>query len=178
MIMGVSAGIGKASTPLMLEQGCRVDKILFRITWYLHTSADPNEALALECLLNQRLNSGNVTDQFLRDSVASLKIGDAGSTHPYPIIITLPDEDFQGQIKSEERGSNHQRSARFRIAKDQHMGLLHLEADSFCFSTMVNMGKEAQIATADGLLEAHYRLFYRKRTGSGQNSFYRGRGSR
>src|SRR5712692_2694024 len=143
---------------------------LLSIIWLLRTLADPTNALALQRLLNQGINSGNVADQFLRDRVAIPQVVGAGRTHPDPIILALPDEHFEGQIKCQEWGSNHQRSASFRVAKDQHMGLLHREADSFGFSTMVNLSKEAQIAAVDGRLKAFQRLLHRKRTGSGHNS--------
>ena len=103
------------------------------------TSLIQSRTLALECLLDQGINSGNVADQFLWESVANFQIGDAGRTHPDPIIFTLPDEHFEGQIKCQKWGSYHQWSASFRAAKDQHMGLLHLETDSFRFCTMVNL---------------------------------------
>src|SRR6266566_6509115 len=114
--------------------------------WLLRSLAGPTNALALERLLNQGIDSGNIADQFLRDGVAISQVGHTVRTHPYLIILPLPDEHFEGQIKCEEWGSNHQRSASFRAAKDQHMGLLHREAGAFRFSTMVNMGKEAQIS--------------------------------
>ena len=47
----------------------------------------------------------------------------------------------------QERGRNHEWCATFRIAKDQHVGLLHRETDPSRFSTMINMSKEGQIAT-------------------------------
>src|SRR5205807_10583105 len=105
---------------------------------------------------------------------AIFQVGDAVRTHPDPILLTLPDEDFEGQIKCEERGSNHQGSATFWIAKDQHVGLLHREPDSFRFATMVNMGKEVQISALYGRLKSFQRLLHRKRTGSGHNSLDRG----
>src|SRR6266516_5725845 len=86
--------------------------------------AEPTEALTLERLLNQGINSGNGADQFLWDSVADPQVVGAGRTYPYPTILTLPDERFEGQIKREKRRSNHQWRATFRTAKDQHMGLL------------------------------------------------------
>src|SRR5712692_10324287 len=92
--------------------------------------AEPTEALTLERLLNQGINSGNVADQFLWDSVADPQVGGAGRTDPYSTILTLPDERFEGQIKREERRSNHEWRATFRIAEDQHVGFLHREADS------------------------------------------------
>src|SRR6266566_5741984 len=98
--------------------------------WLLRSLADPTNALALERPLNQGIDSGNVADQFLRDQVAIPQVVGTGRTHPYPIILPLPDEYFEGQIKCEKWRSNHQRSAGFRVAKDQHMGLLHREADS------------------------------------------------
>ena len=123
-----------------------------------------------ECLLNHGINYGNIADQFLWDSVAISQVGHPVRTHPYPTICTLPDEDFEGQVKGEERGGNHQGRATFRIAKDQHVGLLHREPDASRFATMVNMGKKGQIATVYDLLEALQCLFHRKRTGSGHNS--------
>src|SRR6266404_2432941 len=128
------------------------------------------KTLDFERLLDHSITDGKIADQFLWDDVAISQVGDAVRTHPYPIILTLPDEDFEGQIKREERGSNHQGSATFWIAKDQHMGLLHREPDAFRFVTMVNLGKEGQIATMYGLLEACRCLFHRKWTGSGHNA--------
>ncbi len=123
-----------------------------------------------ECLLNHGINYGNIADQFLWDSVAISQVGHPVRTHPDLTIRTLPDEDFEGQVKGEERGGNHQGRATFRIAKDQHVGLLHREPDASRFATMVNMGKKGQIATVYDLLEALQCLFHRKRTGSGHNS--------
>jgi hypothetical protein len=128
--------------------------VLCQEIWHLHDLADSTEALALERLLNQDINSGDVADQFLWDSVANLQVGGAGRTHPYSLILTLPDKHFEGQIKCEQRGSNHQWRASFRTAKDQHMGLLHLEAGLFRSSTMVNIGKEDQISAVYCFLEA------------------------
>jgi hypothetical protein len=99
------------------------------------------KALVLECLLNDDINDGNIADQFLRDSVAISQVGHTVRTDPYLIICTLPDEYFEWQIKCQERRSNHQGSATFRIAKVQHVRLLHREASSPRFSTIVNMGK-------------------------------------
>jgi len=132
--------------------------------------AIPVKSLALERLLNHGINYGKIADQVLWESVAISQVGDAVRTHPDPIIVTLPDEHFEGQIKCEERRSNHEWSATFWIAKDQHVGLLHREPDAFRFATMVNVGKEGQIATVYGLLEAFQCLFHRKRAGSGHNS--------
>jgi len=136
------------------------------------------EPLALERLLNHGINDGKIARQFLWEIVANFQVGGTGRTHPCPIIRTLPDEHFEGQIKCEQWGSNHEWRATFRIAKDQHMSLLHREADSSRLSTMVNVGKEGQIATVYDLLEAFQRLFRRKRTRSGHNSLDQGRRSR
>jgi hypothetical protein len=139
---------------------------------FVKASQDQALALTLERLLNQGINSGNVADQFLWDSVTDPQIVGAGRTDPYPTILTLPDERFEGQIKREKRRSNHQWRATFRTAKDQHMGLLHCETDAFRFSAMVNMGKEGQLSVVYSLLQAFQGLLYRKWTGSGQNTFY------
>src|SRR2546428_13211908 len=104
--------------------------------------AHPTDALTLERLLNHRINDCKIADQFLRDGVAISQVGDAVRTHPDLLIRTLPDEDFEGQIKCEQRGGNHEWRATFWVAKDQHVGLLHREAHSFRFATMVNLGKE------------------------------------
>src|SRR5712691_1269339 len=146
--------------------------MMFLIISYVFVKASQDQALALtlERLLNQGIKSGNVADQFLWDSVAGPQVVGAGRTDPYPTILTLPDERFEGQIKGQERRSNHQWRASFRIAEDQHVGLLHREANSPCFSTVVNMGKEDQISVVYSLLEAYQRLFHRKRAGSGHNA--------
>ena len=103
----------------------------------------------VDCVLLQWSTPGSVPVMLLLTVLLGLfcwRLGYGRRTLLAVLFIrTLPDEDFKGQIKCEERGRNHQGSATFRIAKDQHLGLLHLEADSFRFSTMVNMGKEAQI---------------------------------
>src|SRR6266487_839488 len=140
--------------------------------------ARPMDALALERLLNQGIHSSDVADQFLWECVADPQVGDAGRTDPYSTILTLPDERFEGQIKRQEWRSNHQWRATFRIAEDQHVGFLHLQADAFCFSAMVNMGKEGQLSPLDCLLEARQRLLDSKRAGSGHNALDRGRSSR
>lgn len=134
--------------------------------------------LAAQDALNQPVDPSDVAGQFLWDAIASSEVRDTGRAHSHMIIVPLPDEHLEGQIKCEEWGSNHEWSASFRTAKDQHMGLLHLEADAFRFSTMVNMGKEAQILAVYGLLKAFQRLLHRKRTGSSHNSLGRGRCSR
>ncbi len=110
--------------------------------------------LRCERLLDHRINDGKIANQFLRDGVAISQVGDAVCTHPDLLIRTLPDEDFEGQIKCEQRGGNHEWRAAFRIAKDQHVGLLHRESDPSRFATMVNLGKEGQIVTVYGLLKA------------------------
>ncbi len=112
------------------------------------------------------INDGKIADQFLRDGVAISQVVDAVRTHPRLLIRTLPDEDFEGQIKCEKRGRNHEWRAAFRIAKDQHVGLLHREADASRFATMVNLGKEGQIAAVDDLLEAFQGHLDSKWTGS------------
>jgi hypothetical protein len=56
----------------------------------------PAEALALERLLNQGFNSGNVADQLLWESVADQQVVGTGRTDPDPSILTLPDERFEG----------------------------------------------------------------------------------
>ena len=124
----------------------------------------------IERLLNHGINDGKIADQFLWDGVAISQVGHPVRTHPDLTICTLPDEDFEGQIKGEERGGNHQGRATFRIAKDQHVGLLHREPDASRFATMVNMGKDVQVSAVDGRLEAFQRLLHRKRAGSGHNS--------
>ena len=130
-----------------------------------------------ERLLNHGINDGKIACQFLWDGVAFSQVGDAGRTHLDLIIRALPDKDFKGQIKCEERRRNHQGRATFRIAKDQHMSLLHREADSSRFATVVNMGKEGQVSAVDGRLKAFQRLLDRKRTGSAHNALDRGRHS-
>jgi len=99
--------------------------------------------LRCERLLNHRNTDGKIADQSLRESVAISQVSYTSRTHPDLTIRTLPDEDFEGQIKCQERGRNHQGRAALWIAKDQHVGLLHREANSFCLSTVINMGKEA-----------------------------------
>src|SRR5579864_8428443 len=110
--------------------------------------------LRCERLLNYSINDGQIADQFLRDGVAISQVSDAGRTHPDLTIRTLPDEHFEGQIKCEQRGGNHEWRATLWIAKDQHMGLLHREADSSRFSAMVNLGKDVQVSAVDGRLKA------------------------
>src|SRR5947209_6143015 len=139
--------------------------------------ADPSEALTLERLLNQGIDSGNVADQFLWESVADPQIVGAGRTDPDLIILTLPDQHFEGQLKREERRSNHEGCASFRTAKDQHLGLLHRDPDPSRFSTVVNMGKEDQISVVYGCLQASQRLLHRERAGSAHNALDRGRRS-
>ena len=121
---------------------------------FVKASQDQVLTLTLERLLNQGINYSDIADQFLWDSEADSQVVGAGRTNPYPTILTLPDERFEGQIKREKRRSNHQWRATFRIAEDQHVGFLHLEADAFCFSAMIDMGKEDQLSAADCLLEA------------------------
>src|SRR5260370_42320154 len=110
------------------------------------------KTLDFERLLDHSITDGKIADQFLWEDVAISQVGDAVRTHPYPIILILPDEDFEGQIKREERGSNHQVSATLWIAKDQHVRLLHPEPDSCRFVTMGHLGQERQIPTLYGLL--------------------------
>ncbi len=86
--------------------------------------------LRCERLLDHRINYGKIADQFLWEGVAISQVSDAVRTHPDLAIRTLPDEDFEGQIECEERGRDHEGRAPFRIAKDQHVGLLHREADA------------------------------------------------
>ena len=124
----------------------------------------------IERLLNHGINDGKIADQFLWDGVAISQVGHPVRTHPDLSIRTLPDEDFEGQIKGEERRRNHQGRATFRIAKDQHVGLLHREPDASRFATMVNMGKDVQVSAVDGHLKAFQCLLDRKRAGSGHNS--------
>src|SRR5436853_1448015 len=100
----------------------------------LRRPVKPTEASALECLLNDGINDGKIAGQFLRDGVTISQVGHTGRTHPDLLIRTLPDEDFEGQIKCQQRGRNHEWCATFRIAKDQHIGLLHREADAFRFT--------------------------------------------
>src|SRR6516165_7653503 len=59
-------------------------------------------------LFNHRINDGKITGQSLRDVVAISQVGYTGRSHPDLIICTLPHEDFEGQIKGEERGRNHE----------------------------------------------------------------------
>jgi hypothetical protein len=139
---------------------------------FVKASQDQALALTLERLLNQGINYSDIADQFLWDREADSQVVGAGRTDPYPTILTLPDERFEGQVKGQERRSNHQWCATFRIAEDQHVGLLHRETDSSCFSTVVNMGKEGQLPVVYSLLEAFQGLLYRKWTGSGQNTVY------
>ena len=54
-----------------------------------------------------------------------------------------------------------------RIAEDQHIGLLHREADAFGFSALVDVGKKDQLSPLDGLLEACQSLLDSKRAGPG-----------
>ena len=66
----------------------------------------------IERLLNHGINDGKIANQFLWDGVAVSQVGHPVRTHPDLTICTLPDEDFEGQIKCEEWGSNYQLSAR------------------------------------------------------------------
>src|SRR5260370_35351855 len=93
--------------------------------------AEPTKALPLERLLNQGINYSDVADQFIWESVADPQVGGASRTDPYPTILTLPDERFEGQIKGKERTSNHQWRATFRIAEDQHVGFCILRPTRF-----------------------------------------------
>jgi hypothetical protein len=83
-----------------------------------------------ERLLYHRINDSKRADQFLWEGVALAQVRDAVRTHPDLAIRTLPDEDFEGQIKCEQRGRNHEGRAPFWIAKDQYVGFLHREADA------------------------------------------------
>ena len=72
--------------------------------------------------------------------------GNAGRTHPDPIIVTLPDERFEEQVKREEWGSNHEGSASDHDCRRSAQGpASHRAVDSFRFSTLVTAGKEAQM---------------------------------
>jgi hypothetical protein len=53
--------------PVQTKNGTGINSVTnsAAIVWHLHDLADPIEALALERLLNQGINSGNVADQFL-----------------------------------------------------------------------------------------------------------------
>ena len=98
--------------------------------------------------MNDCINNGNIANQFLRNGVTIPQARNVVRTHPYLMICTLPDEYFKGQIKCEEGRNNNQGSATFRIAKDQHVCLLHCETDGSRPSTMVNVCKEGKIAAA------------------------------
>jgi hypothetical protein len=77
------------------EFGGNVDHVIPGVV-----DADEQEqhlALALEHLLNQGINSGNVADQFLWDSVAHHQVVGADRTDPYPTVLTLPDKRFEGR---------------------------------------------------------------------------------
>ena len=63
----------------------------------------PAEALALERLLNQGFNSGNVADQLLWESGVDPQVVGTGRTDPDPTILTLPDERFEGRSKARSR---------------------------------------------------------------------------
>jgi hypothetical protein len=56
----------------------------------------------------QGINSSNVADQFLWDRVADPKKTALVELTPYLIILTLPDERFEGKIKAHKRRRNHQ----------------------------------------------------------------------
>lgn len=131
-----------------------------------------------ERLLNHGVTDGQLAGQFLRESVALSQVVRTGRTHPDLLFISsLPDKDFERQIKREKRGRNHEWSAPLRIAKDQDMGLLHREANPLRFSTVVNLGKDGQIPLTHRFLKAFQGLLDRKRTGSGHNTLDRGRRS-
>src|SRR6266567_8245651 len=158
--------------------GCLGGTLLPLLLWShqsLLTRQSRPGALAAQDALNQHVDPSDVPGQVLWDAIAGSEVRDTGRAHPHLLIGPLPDEDFERQIKCEEWGSNHEWRASFRTAKDQHMGLLHREADAFGFCTMVNLGKEAQMSALYGRLQALQRLLHRKRTGSGYDALDRGR---
>ncbi len=61
-----------------MENPCFSVRLKFFATEPLRDLADPTEALALERLLNQGINPGNVADQFLWYRVADPQVGGAG----------------------------------------------------------------------------------------------------
>ncbi len=61
-----------------MENPCFSVRLKFFATEPLRDLADPTEALALERLLNQGINPGNVADQFLWDRVADPQVVGAG----------------------------------------------------------------------------------------------------
>src|SRR5207302_8918766 len=81
--------------------GCQRLSLMLLIISCVFEKASQHQAIALtlERLLNQGINSGKVADQFLWDSEADPQVVGAGRTDPYPTILTLPDERFEGQIK-------------------------------------------------------------------------------
>jgi hypothetical protein len=123
-----------------------------------------------ECLLDHRINDDKITYQFQWKGIAFAQVGKAIRTHPDLTVRTLPDEDFEGQIEREEWGRDHEWGTPFRIAKDQHVCLLHREAHASSQITMINLGEKGQISLVDGGLQVFQRLLNSERTGPAHNA--------
>jgi hypothetical protein len=122
----------------------------------------PAGALATERALNQSVNPSDVAKQLVWDGVAGSEVIDTGIVHPYTTIATLPNKDFEWQVQSQEGRSNHQWSASFRIAKDQHMSLPHHEPDTFGFLATIDVRKYVEVLAVYCFLQAPKGLSYRE----------------
>src|SRR5207245_11243414 len=73
---------------------------------------------------------------------------------PDAAIRCPPDEHTEWQIKTHQGSRNHQRSSRPRIAEDQHLLVLHVEAGFARSGTVINPGENSEAFAARGFVEA------------------------
>jgi hypothetical protein len=87
----------------------------------------------------------------------------AGVAHPDGAVRALPDQHVERQLERDQRGGDHERCARRRATKDQHVRGLHRQANARGRAAVIDVCKHRQRFALEQRLESLQCLLHRVR---------------
>lgn len=129
-----------------------------RSGFFNRLSTQHNSYNLLRRLGCQRFYDGNVRNEFLRQVMPGLKVSQAIVRDPDFTVAVLPNQNLERQIDRDAGRRNHQRRSGFRTAEYQKLGGPHLHSGFFCFTAVIDHGKQLYALGLEYLLDLLNRL--------------------